>query len=430
VSPGLGTSPAAASPAAATSAPAAGGATFDPVRARADFPALAQQVRGAPLVYLDSAATAQKPRAVLDAVARYYEHDNANVHRGVHALSERATKAFEGARDTVARFLHADRREVIFVRGATEGINLVAQTFGRQRLRAGDEVVVTTLEHHSNIVPWQLVCAAQGAKVVPAPILDSGDLDLEALDRLLGPRVRLLAVTQVSNALGTVTPLDRIIPLARARGIPVLVDGAQGAPHRPADVAALGADFYVFSGHKVYAPTGIGVLWGRRELLEAMPPWQGGGDMIRSVTFDRTTYADLPAKFEAGTPHISGAIGLGAALDYLAALGPAAVAAHERRVLAYAEAALREVPELRLVGTPAERAGAISFLLGDVHPHDLATVLDRNGVAVRAGHHCAQPLMRRLGLPATTRASFALYNLTEDVDALVRALHAARKLFA
>jgi len=411
-------------PAAAAAEP------LDAVRLRRDFPILDQQVHGHPLVYLDSAATAQKPRAVIDAVRRYYEHDNANVHRGVHALSERATAAFEGARATVARFLHADPREVVFVRGTTEGVNLVAQTFGRQRLGAGDEVVVTTLEHHSNIVPWQLVCAERGARVVPAPIDDDGDLDLEGLERLLGPRVRLLAVTQVSNALGTVTPLDRVVALARARGVPVLVDGAQGAPHLGADVAALGADFYVFSGHKLYGPTGIGVLWGRREHLEAMPPWQGGGDMIRSVTFEGSTFNDVPYKFEAGTPHIAGAVGLAAAIDYLDAIGLPAIAAHERALLRSAEAALRAVPGLRLVGTPRERAGVISFLLGEIHPHDLATIVDRQGVAIRAGHHCAQPLMRRLGLPATSRASFALYNTPADVEALVRALHAAREVFA
>jgi cysteine desulfurase/selenocysteine lyase len=403
---------------------------LDAAQLRADFPALHQQVHGQPLVYLDNAATTQKPRAVIDAVSRYYERDNANVHRGVHALSERATKAFEGARAAVARFLSADPREVVFVRGATEAINLVAQTFGRRHVGAGDEVVVTTLEHHSNIVPWQLLCAERGARVVPAPIDDSGDLDLASLELLLGPKVRLLAVTQVSNALGTVTPLPEIIGLARARGIPVLVDGAQGAPHLGVDVRTLGADFYVFSGHKVYGPTGIGVLWGRRQHLEEMPPWQGGGDMIRTVAFDRTTFAEPPHKFEAGTPHIAGAIGLGAALDYLTALGLPAIAAHEAALLAEAEAALRAMPDVRLIGTPRQRAGVLSFQLGDVHPHDLATIVDRQGVAIRAGHHCAQPLMRRLGVPATSRASFALYNTPADVEALVRALHAARKIFA
>jgi cysteine desulfurase/selenocysteine lyase len=414
----------------ATAPAPARAARLDVAARRAEFPALDQQVHGKPLVYLDSAATTQKPRAVIDAISRFYERDNANVHRGVHALSERATRAFEGARATVARFLHADPREVVFVRGATEAINLVAQAFGRQRVGAGDEIVVTTLEHHSNIVPWQLLAAAVGARVVPAPIDDRGDLDLAALERLLGPRAKLLAVTQVSNALGTVTPLDRVIALARARGVPVLVDGAQGAPHLGVDVAALGADFYVFSGHKVYGPTGIGVLWGRREHLEAMPPWQGGGDMIRSVTFEKTTWNDVPYKFEAGTPDIAGAVGLAAALDYLEAIGLPAVAAHEAALLREAEAALRSLPEVRLVGAPRERAGVLSFMVGDIHPHDLATIVDRQGVAIRAGHHCAQPLMQRLGLPATARASFALYSTPGDVEALVRALHAAIKLFS
>jgi cysteine desulfurase / selenocysteine lyase len=330
----------------------------------------------------------------------------------------------------VARFLNADRREVIFVRGATEAVNLVAQSFGRLRVGAGDQILVTTLEHHSNIVPWQLLAEAVGARVVPAPVDDGGDLDLAALDRLLGPRVKLLAVTQVSNALGTVTPLATIIAMARGRGIPVLVDGAQGAPHLGVDVRALGADFYVFSGHKLYGPTGIGVLWGRREHLEAMPPWQGGGDMIRSVTFEKSTWNDLPYKFEAGTPDIAGAVGLAAALDYVAAIGLPAIAASEAAVLRQAEAALRSIPGVRLIGTPAERVGVLSFMVGDIHPHDLATIVDRQGVAIRAGHHCAQPLMQRFGLPATARASFGLYSTPADVEALVRALHAAIKVFA
>jgi cysteine desulfurase/selenocysteine lyase len=412
------------------SALAGGPARLDVAARRADFPALDQQVHGKPLVYLDSAATTQKPRAVIDAISRFYERDNANVHRGVHALSERATKAFEGARATVARFLGAETREVIFVRGATEAINLVAQSFARPRLQPGDELLVTTLEHHSNIVPWQLVAEATGARVVEAPVDDAGDLDLAALDRLLGPRVKLLAVTQVSNALGTVTPLEAVIALARSRGVPVLVDGAQGAPHLGVEVRALGADFYVFSGHKVYGPTGIGVLWGRKEHLEAMPPWQGGGDMIRSVTFQKTTWNELPYKFEAGTPDIAGAVGLAAALDYVGAIGLPAIAAHEAAILREAEAALRGVPGVRLLGAPRRRAGVISFSVGEIHPHDLATIVDRQGVAIRAGHHCAQPLMQRFGLPATARASFALYSTSADVEALVRALHAAIQVFA
>jgi cysteine desulfurase/selenocysteine lyase len=404
---------------------------FDPARARADFPILGREVRGKPLVYLDNAATTQKPRAVLDAMTRYYEESNANVHRGVHLLSERATKAFEDARLAVARFVNApDPREVIFVRGTTEAVNLVAQTFGRQRVGPGDEVLVTGMEHHSNIVPWQMLCEAQGARLAVVPVTDAGDLDLDALDRLLGPRTRLLAVTQVSNALGTVNPIREIVSRAHARGVPVLVDGAQGMPHLGFDVAASGADFYAFSAHKLYGPTGIGVLWGRRALLEEMPPWQGGGDMILSVSFEKTVYNALPYKFEAGTPAIAEAVGLAAAVDYLETLGLPAVASHERALLAYAVERLREIPDLRLVGTPAERAGVVSFLVGDIHPHDLATVLDRHGVAVRAGHHCAQPLMHRFGVAATARASVGLYNVREDVDTLVRAIHAAREVFA
>jgi cysteine desulfurase/selenocysteine lyase len=404
---------------------------FDPVRAREDFPIFHQRVHGRPLVYLDNAATTQKPRAVIDAVSRYYEEDNANVHRGVHLLSERATRRHEEARVRVARFIGAaDPREVIFVRGTTEAVNLVAQTFGRTRVGAGDEVLVTELEHHSNIVPWQLLCQEKGARLRVAPTTDAGDLDLDALDALLGPRTRLLAVTQVSNALGTVNPIAEIVRRAHAKGVPVLVDGAQGVQHLGFDVAATGADFYAFSGHKLYGPTGIGVLWGRREHLEAMPPWQGGGDMILSVSFEKTIFNALPYKFEAGTPDISGAIGLAAAIEYLGALGPEAIAAHERDLIAYAVDALASEPDVRLVGTPRERAGAVSFLVGDVHPHDVGTVLDRHGIAVRAGHHCAQPLMQRLGLAATARASFGLYNTREDVEALVRGLHAVREMFA
>jgi cysteine desulfurase/selenocysteine lyase len=404
---------------------------LDVARAREDFPILRRSVHGKPLVYLDNAATTQKPRAVLDAMTRYYEEENANVHRGVHLLSEKATKSYEDARLAVARFVGApDPREVIFVRGTTEAVNLVAQTFGRRRVGFGDEVLVTGLEHHSNIVPWQLLCEEKGARLKVVPIDDAGNLDLAALDHLLGPRTRLLAVTQVSNALGTVTPLDEIVARAKAQGVPVLVDGAQGMPHLGFDVARSGADFYAFSAHKLYGPTGIGVLWGRRELLEEMPPWQGGGDMILSVTFEKTVYNAVPYKFEAGTPAIAEAVGLGAAIDYLERLGLPAIAAHEKELVSYAVEALREVPDLRLVGTPRDRAGVVSFLLGDIHPHDVGTVLDRHGVAVRAGHHCAQPLMRRLGVAATVRASVGLYTTREDVDALVRAVHAAREVFA
>lgn len=403
---------------------------FDLPGIRAQFPILSTEARGRPLVYLDTAATAQKPTAVLEAERRFYERECANVHRGVHYLSELATRDYEAARDAVAAFLHAEARDVVFVRGTTEAVNLVAQTFGRQRVGEGDEILVTTMEHHSNIVPWQLLAKEKGAKVVPVPISDAGELELDALERLLGPRTRLLAVTQVSNALGTVVPLGEVIALAKRHGVPVLVDGAQGAPHLGFDAPASGADFYAFSGHKLYGPTGIGVLWAKREHLEAMPPWQGGGDMILSVGFDRTTFAKPPAKFEAGTPAIAQAIGLGAAVSWLRQVGLDVAAAHEQELLAYAEAALREIPGLRFVGTPRARAGAISFLLGDVHPHDVATIVDRHGVAVRAGHHCAQPVMKRFGVAATVRASFGVYSNREDVDALVRALHAAREVFA
>jgi cysteine desulfurase / selenocysteine lyase len=407
------------------------GDTLDVARLREEFPILAQRIRGKPLVYLDNAATTQKPRAVLDAVRRYYEEDNANIHRGVHLLSERATRAYEEVRVKVARFLHAaDPHEVIFLRGTTEAVNLVAQTFGRQRVGAGDEVLISAMEHHSNIVPWQMLCAEKGAKLVVAPISDAGELDLDALDRRIGPRTRLLAITQVSNALGTVNPIAEVIARAHAKGVPVLVDGAQGAPHLGFDVQASGADFYAFSGHKLYGPTGIGVLWGRREHLEAMPPWQGGGDMILSVSFEGTTYNQIPHKFEAGTPHISGVVGLGAALDWIGRVGLPAIAAHEHALVRYLLESLGEVPEIRLIGTPRDRAGVVSFLLGDVHPHDLGTVLDRQGIAVRAGHHCAQPLMKRYGVAATARASVAAYNTREEIDALVTGLIAVREMFA
>jgi cysteine desulfurase/selenocysteine lyase len=406
-------------------------AGYDVARLRGEFPILAQRVRGKPLVYLDNAATTQKPRCVIEAVKRYYEEDNANVHRGVHLLSERATRAFEDARARVARFLGSpDPAEVVFVRGTTEAVNLVAQTFGRARVGPGDEVLVTHMEHHSNFVPWQMLCEEKGATLRVAPVTDAGDLDLDALDRMLGPRTRLLAVTQVSNALGTVNPVAEIVERAHAKGVPVLVDGAQGVPHAGFDVQASGADFYALSGHKMYGPTGIGVLWGRREHLEAMPPWQGGGDMILSVTVEKTVYNRIPYKLEAGTPDISGAIGLGAAVDWITSVGLDAIAAHEKALLDHAVVALREVPGLRLVGTPRERAGVVSFLVGDIHPHDLGTIVDGHGVAIRAGHHCAQPLMRRFGLAATARASVAAYNTREEIDVLVRALHAAREVFA
>jgi cysteine desulfurase/selenocysteine lyase len=398
---------------------------------RADFPILGQEVHGKPLVYLDSAATSQKPRAVIDAIANYYLNDNSNVHRGVHLLSERATKAYEGARGKIKRFINAaHEREIVFVRGTTEAINLIAQTYGRSRVSSGDEILITAMEHHSNIVPWQMLCEAKGAVLRVAPIDDEGQLLLGELERLIGPRTKLVALTHVSNALGTINPVRRIVELAHHRRVPVLVDGAQAAQHLALDMQALGCDFYAFSGHKLFGPTGIGVLYGKAELLESMPPWQGGGDMISSVTFEKTTYNTLPYKFEAGTPDIAGAVGLGAAIDYVSAVGLPAIAAYEHELLAYATEALRGVPGLRLIGTAKEKASVLSFLLGEVHPHDIGTVLDREGIAIRTGHHCAQPLMRRLGVPATARASLAFYNSREDIDALVAGLHKVREVFA
>jgi cysteine desulfurase / selenocysteine lyase len=404
---------------------------LDVERIRGDFPALHQKVRGKPLVYLDNAATSQKPRAVLDAIVRYYSEDNANVHRGVHTLSERATKAYEGARGTVRRFLNAERdSEIVFVRGTTEAINLVAQTFARGRVGSGDEVVITTMEHHSNIVPWQMLCEQKGARLRVAPINDAGELRLEALEDLIGARTKMLALPHVSNALGTVNPVRKIVALAHGKGVPVLVDGAQAVPHMAVDVRALGCDFYAFSGHKLYGPTGIGALYAKAEHLEAMPPYQGGGDMIASVTFEKTLYNKPPYKFEAGTPDIAGAIGLGAAIDYVASLGMDRIAAYEDALLAYGTRALESVPGLRLIGTAHEKAGVLSFILGDIHPHDIGTVLDREGIAVRSGHHCAQPVMERFGVPATARASLAFYNTRAEIDALVAGLAKVREVFA
>jgi cysteine desulfurase / selenocysteine lyase len=403
---------------------------FDVERVREEFPILRRQVRGRPLVYLDSAATTQKPRPVIEALARYYEEENANVHRGVHLLSELATEACEGAREKVRRFVNArEVAEIVFVRGTTEAVNLVARTFGARRVGPGDEVVVTAMEHHSNIVPWQMLCQERGAKLVVAPVSDEGELELDALERLLSERTRLVAVVHVSNALGTLNPVKRIVELAHARGIPVLLDGAQAAAHVPVDVQALDCDFYAFSGHKVYGPTGIGALYGKKEHLEAMPPWQGGGDMILSVSFEKTVYNAIPYRFEAGTPHIAGAVGLGAALDWLAALDREGAERHERDVLAYAVERLGEVEGLRLVGRPRQRSGAVSFLLDDVHPHDIGTIIDREGIAIRTGHHCAQPLMRRFGVAATARASFGVYNTRAEVDALVAGLQKVREVF-
>jgi cysteine desulfurase/selenocysteine lyase len=403
---------------------------FDPERARRDFPILAQQVHGRPLVFLDSAASAQKPRAVIEAMSRFYETDYANIHRGVYALSERATVAFESVREKVRAFLGAgETREIVFVRGTSEAINLVASSYGREHVTAGDEVLITHLEHHSNIVPWQMLCQERGARLRVAPIDDDGQLMLGELEKLLSPRTRIVAVTHVSNALGTIVDVAEITRMAHARGIPVLLDGAQAVPHLRVDVRELDCDFYCFSGHKLFGPSGIGVLYGRAELLEAMPPYQGGGEMILSVSFEETTYKEIPHKFEAGTPDIAGVVGLGAAIDYLASHDSDAVAAYERELLAYATERLSKLPGLRILGTAAEKTAMVSFVLDGVHPHDIGTILDQEGVAVRTGHHCAQPLMERFGVPATARASFALYNTRADVDALVAGLEQVREVF-
>jgi cysteine desulfurase/selenocysteine lyase len=403
---------------------------WDAARVRADFPILAQSIHGKPLVYLDSAASAQRPRAVLEAVEHYETRLHSNVHRGVHTLSQRATEAYEGARETVRRFINArSTREIVFVRGTTEAINLVAQSWGRENLRAGDEVLITRLEHHANIVPWQLACQASGARLVAAPITGRGEVDLDALAGCLSTRTRLVAVAHVSNALGSVLPVAEITRLAHARGIPVLLDGAQAIAHAAVDVQALGCDFYAFSGHKVYGPTGIGVLYGREELLAAMPPWQGGGDMILSVSIEQSTWNELPWKFEAGTPNISGAIGLGAALQYVESLGREAIAAHEHALASQATERLLAIPGLTLIGTARDKAAVVSFVLDGVHPHDIGTILDSEGVAIRSGHHCAMPVMEFFGLAATARASFACYNTLADVDALCAALGKVREVF-
>jgi cysteine desulfurase/selenocysteine lyase len=404
--------------------------SWDVERVRKDFPILQQEVHGKPLVYLDSAATSQKPQAVLDALTAYYTTVNANVHRGVHLLSERATAEYEGARARVQRFLGAARpEEIVFVRGTTEGINLVAQTYGRRAVGPGDEVVISALEHHSNIVPWQMLCEERGAVLRVIPIDDRGQVELDAYERLLGERTRLVAISHVSNALGTIVPVKRMIAMAHRWGAPVLVDGAQAAPHIAVDVRDLDCDFYVLSGHKVYGPTGIGVLYGKTERLDQMPPWQGGGDMIKVVTFEKTTYNDLPYKFEAGTPNIAGAIGLGAALDYVEGLGLDQIAAHEHDLLAYGTRALSAVPGLRLIGTAPDKAGVLSFVMHGAHPHDVGTILDREGIAVRTGHHCAMPVMERFGVPATTRASLALHNTRAELDALVQGLQQVHEIF-
>ncbi|BAO92837.1 cysteine desulfurase [Caballeronia cordobensis] len=399
-------------------------------RWRADFPILNERVHGEPLVYLDNGATTQKPLAVIDAEADYYRQYNANVHRGVHQLSQRATDAYEAARATIARFINAASvEEIIFLRGTTEAINLVAQSHVRPHLGSGDEILISAMEHHSNIVPWQLVCEQTGAALKVVPIDDAGEFRFDAFEHLLGERTRLVAVTHLANALGTINPVARIIAAAHARGVPVLLDGAQAISHLHVDVRALDCDFYAFSGHKVYGPTGIGVLYAKAALLEAMPPYQGGGDMIRSVSFEKTEYNVIPYKFEAGTPNIAGAIALGTALKYVSRIGIDVIAAHEAHVLDYAIQAVTDLPGVRLIGTAREKASILSFVMDGVHAHDIGTILDHHGVAVRAGHHCAMPVMQRYGVPATVRASFALYNTRDDVDALIAALHHVREVF-
>ena len=404
---------------------------LDVEKIRADFPILHRTVHDKPLVYLDNAATSQKPQAVIDAVSRYYEQENANIHRGVHYLSERATEDYEAARKAVQTFLNAEHsHEIIFVRGTTEAINLVAQTFGRANVGFGDEVVITAMEHHSNIVPWQMLCDEKGAKLRVAPINDNGELLLDEYAKLLGPRTKLAAVTHVSNALGSVNPVRKLVELAHARNIPVLLDGAQAVPHAHVDVQALDCDFYAFSAHKLYGPTGIGVLYGKSALLDAMPPYQGGGDMISSVTFEKTIYNKLPYKFEAGTPDVSGVIGLGAAIKYLNGIGLDKIAACEHELLAYATEQVSAIPGVRLIGTAKEKTGVLSFVFDGVHPHDVGTILDQEGIAIRTGHHCAQPVMQRFEIPATARASFAFYNTMQEVDALAKGIEKVREVFA
>jgi cysteine desulfurase/selenocysteine lyase len=396
----------------------------------ADFPILSNPIRGKRLVYLDNGATTQKPQSVIDSDSSFYLNSNANIHRGVHWLSQHATDLYEQGRELVRRLLNAaDSNEIVFTRGTTEAINLVAYSWGRAKLRAGDHVVVSALEHHSNIVPWQLVCEQTGAELKVIPINDAGELDMAAYRQLLGPQVRMVAVTHISNALGTVNPVAEITRLAHEAGALVLVDGAQAVAHQVVDVQQIGCDFYAFSGHKLYGPTGIGALYGRYELLQSMPPWQGGGDMIRTVSFERSTYADVPQRFEAGTPNIAGTIGLGAAIQYVLDIGLDAIAAHEHALLDYGTTALQGIPGLKIIGNAADKAGILSFVIEGIHPHDLGTILDMEGVAIRAGHHCAMPVMTRFGIPGTARASLALYNTRDDIDALVRSIGAAQKMF-
>jgi cysteine desulfurase / selenocysteine lyase len=406
------------------------GAAFDVARIREDFPILKETVHGKPLVYFDNGATSQKPQSVIDAIDRYYREENSNIHRGVHHLSERATVAYEAAREKIQGFVNAKASsEIIFVRGTTEAINLAAQSYGRIFLQPGDEIVVSAMEHHSNIVPWQMLCEQIGARLRVIPINHDGEIVMEEYRRLLNRKTKFVSVTHVSNALGTVVPVKELIALAHERGVPVLLDGAQAAPHLKIDVQDLDCDFYAFSGHKVFGPTGVGVLYGRAELLEKMPPYQGGGDMISLVTFEKTHYNVVPYKFEAGTPHIAGGIGLGAAIDYLQKLDWEQVAAHEHKLLGYATDALSSIDAVRIIGTAKEKAGVVSFVVDHVHAHDVGTILDQEGVAIRAGHHCAMPVMQRFGVPATARASFAFYNTIEEIDAMIQAIHRVLKVF-
>ena len=410
--------------------PTSAASPLDVARIREDFPALCQRVHGNPLVYLDNAATSQKPQVVLEALRNFYETDCANIHRGVHTLSERATDAYEAGRETVRRFLGAERvREIVFTRGTTESINLIAQTYGRQHIGVGDEVLITELEHHSNIVPWQMLCEETGAKLVVVPISYTGDVLIEDYEKLLGPRTKLVAVAHISNALGTILPVRRMIELAHARNVPVLLDGAQAAPHAKVSVQELNCDFYTFSGHKTFGPTGIGVLYGKAKYLEEMPPYQGGGDMIRTVSFEKTTYNGFPYKFEAGTPHIAGGVGLAAALEYVNQIGLERITVYEQQLLQYATERMSQIAGVRLIGTAREKASVLSFVMDCAHPHDVGTILNRQGIAVRAGHHCAMPVMEKFRIAGTTRASFAFYNTKEEVDALVRGVEKVREVF-
>ena len=404
---------------------------LDVSKIRADFPALHQMVNGKPLVYLDNASTTQKPQAVIDSLVQYYSTDNSNVHRGVHTLSQRATDYYEAARTKVRQFINAAAdEEIIFVRGTTEGINLVAQSYGRQNIGEDDEIIITAMEHHSNIVPWQILCQERGAHLRVIPINDDGELLLDDYEKLLGPRTKLVSVVHGSNALGTINPVEQIIKMAHSLGVPVLLDGAQTAPHMPIDVQKLGCDFYAFSGHKLYGPTGIGILYGRQDLLEEMPPYQGGGEMIKSVTFEKTLYNDLPHKFEAGTPHIAGAIGLAAAIDYVTGIGMERIFAYESELLAYGTECLSGIDAVKLIGTAREKSGVISFVMDGIHPHDIGTILDAEGIAVRTGHHCAQPVMDRFGIPATARASLAFYNTRDEIDVLVKGIDRVLEVFS